>query len=90
VLIEVDPVKDAANIRKHGISLGCFTEMDFDATLSGIDARHSTGTETRWVFVGPIAGRLWIAVVTYRGSVTRVISLRPASRKERRMYGDRT
>jgi uncharacterized DUF497 family protein len=90
MLIEVDPAKDAANIRKHGISLGRFTEMDFDATLSGVDAQHSTGTETRWIFFGPISGQLWVAVVTFRGSVTRVISLRPASHKERRMYGDST
>lgn len=64
--------------------------MDFDATLSGVDARHSTGTEARWVFVGPIDGRLWVAVVTFRGTLTRVISLRPASRKERRLYAERT
>ena len=71
MLIEVDPVKDAANQKKHDIALGRFFDMDFDVTLSAPDTAHSTDTETRWIFLGPIDGRLWVGVVTYRGTVTR-------------------
>lgn len=87
---DVDPVKDAANVTKHGISLWRLADMDFDVALSAIDERHSTAAETRWVFVGPIDGRLHTGIVTYRRGATRVISLRRASRKERRLYGQST
>ena len=47
---------------------------------------HSSVTETRWSYLGPIDGVLHVGIVTYRGSATRVISLRRASRNEREQY----
>ncbi len=86
--IEVDPKKDARNKGKHGIALTRFEEMDFETALSAVDEAHSTPDETRWTFVGWIEGRLFTGIVTYRGMQTRVISLRPASRKERKLYAE--
>lgn len=86
--IEVDPNKSASNERKHGIALGRFAEMDFETALSAVDVAHSTPDETRWTFVGRIDGRLFTGIVTYRGTEIRVISLRPASRKERKWYAE--
>ena len=85
-----DSTKEAENVRRHGISLYRFPDMDFARAVSAVDVRHSTPTETRWIFTGPIEGRLYVGIVTYRGERTRPISLRPASRKERRLYGEAT
>lgn len=81
-----DPAKDASNQKKHGVSLARFAEMEFERALSARDDAHSDDEE-RWIFIGPIDGRLMVGVVTYREEDTRVISLRPASRSERSSYG---
>lgn len=78
-----DPVKEAANLAKHHISLTRLDDMvDFDIIP---DSQHS-GAEPRFHAVGLIDGQLWTGVFTYRAGHRRPISLRRASRKERRMY----
>ena len=84
--LEFDSVKNGMNLRKHGISLDRFGDMDFDAALVAEDVSHSGVTETRWSYLGPIDGVLHVGIVTYRGNATRVISLRRASRNERELY----
>ena len=44
--------------------------------------------EERWVFFGLIDGVLHSAVITFRGDTYRIMSLRHASRRERRLYGE--
>ena len=88
MLIEFDPVKDAKNRANHdGISLGEYAAMDLAAAIAFDSPRHG---ESRTVQVGPIAGRLHVAVVAYRGAVTRVISLRKANPREERWYAQAT
>jgi uncharacterized DUF497 family protein len=84
--LEFDPAKNGTNLLKHGISLDRFADMDFDAALIAEGVAHSTATETRWIALGPIDGVLHVGIVTYRGDATRVISLRRASRSERKQY----
>jgi hypothetical protein len=84
--VEFDAVKNGTNIRKHGISLERFGDTDFDAALVAEDVAHSTATERRWIYLGPIDGVLHVGIATYRGNATRVISLRRASRNERKQY----
>jgi uncharacterized protein len=84
--LEFDPVQDGSHLRKHGISLDRFGDLDFVSALVAEDVAHSTAAETRWIFVGPIDAVLDVGVVTYRGEITRVISLRRASRNERKQY----
>jgi uncharacterized DUF497 family protein len=84
--VDFDPVKNGANLRKHGIPLDRFGDMDFTAALVAQDVAHSTAAEARWIYVGPIDGVLHVGIVTYRGDATRVISLRRASRNERKQY----
>jgi uncharacterized protein len=38
--IEFDPVKDASNQAKHGVSLALAAELDWDAALVWVDARY--------------------------------------------------
>ena len=86
-LIQFDPAKDAANVKKHGISLVRFADMT--DRLVAPDPGHSK-LEPRWIVVGKIDQRIYVAVVTDRANQVRVISLRPASRKERLHYGETT
>ena len=87
MLIEFDPAKDAGNRAKHGIGLGDYALMAQELTIEKRSPRHG---EQRSVKVGPIAGRLHVAVVTYRGETTRVISLRRANARERELYEEAT
>ena len=86
-LIQFDPSKDTANVKKHGISLARFADMT--DRLVAPDMRHSN-LEPRWIVVGTIEQRVYVAVVTDRAKQVRVISLRPASRKERLHHGEAT
>lgn len=83
-MLEFDPVKDADNLRKHGISLGRFADMDETTWLSARDDRRDYGEER--IFFGLIDEILYCAVITIRGENHRIISLRQASRRERELY----
>ena len=50
------------------------------------DGRARTEDETRVMVIGRIETRVWSAVITYRGENVRIISVRPASRKEVEIY----
>ena len=43
--------------------------------------------EPRFLVVGRMAGKHWTAVITYRGTSTRIISVRRARKKEVELYG---
>jgi hypothetical protein len=82
-VLQFDPTKDAENRRKHRIGLARFADMR--AIFIVPDPTHSA-VEARYAAYGVIEGRVYQAVLTYRGTDERVISLRPASRRERRLY----
>ena len=54
------------------------------------DPGHSAQEARHFAFGRTDAGRLLAVVFTVRGSVLRVISARPMSRRERRAYGQAT
>jgi len=87
VLIEFDPLKDAANIAKHGVSLRDAERFDWDTALEREDDRFDYG-EVRFIAIGLIDGRLHVMVFTEgsQDDVVRVISLRPAEKHEKRFY----
>ncbi|MCP4658260.1 MAG: BrnT family toxin [bacterium] len=83
--IEWDEEKRQENIRIHGFDfVGAEAIFDGD-TLTIEDTRRDYG-ERRWVTVGMFEGRLVVLVHTERGDVIRPISLRKATRYERRTY----
>ena len=84
-MIEFDPVKDARNIAERGISLAAAETLFVGFVLERIDARREYG-ETRVFAIGEIDGREFVCVYTRRSEATRIISLRPANRKERNAY----
>jgi uncharacterized protein len=82
VLIAFDPVKDASNLAKHGVSLALAERFDW---LTGrvLPARTVDG-ELRWKLIVLFEGIVYSAIFTRRADVYWIISLRHASRKERR------
>lgn len=85
VKIDYDPVKEAANLAKHGISLSRAADMQILAVLE--DERWPYG-ETRLRAFGLIENTAYCLVFTERNGVIRAISLRRARAKEVRRYVD--
>lgn len=84
-MIDFDPDKDAGNLARHGISLAAAEMLLAGFVVERIDDRHDYG-ETRIIATGEIEGREFVCVYTRRSEAIRVISLRPAKRKERDVY----
>jgi uncharacterized protein len=80
-----DPEKDAANLAKHGISLGAARDLNWDAMVARFDVRRNYG-EARAIGYVPMGNRLYCVVYTDRGDVRRIISLRKAGKKEIEKY----
>lgn len=83
--IEFDPVKDAANQTKHGVSLSVAGELDWEAALLWIDDRFEYG-EMRMIALAPKTEILYYVAFVDRGEARRVISLRRANRREVKHY----
>ncbi|MCH8522821.1 BrnT family toxin [Glycocaulis sp.] len=83
---EWDEAKNRANREKHGISFEEAVGL-FAGKYVLIPARSGPEGEERWKAVGPLRNRPVIVVVhTDRSGRVRIMSVRPASRKERRRY----
>jgi uncharacterized DUF497 family protein len=84
---EWDGNKAKANIAKHGVSFEEASTAFADAqSLTIADPLHSK-IEDRYVTLGAsYRGRLLVVVHTERGDDIRIISARPASRRERLTY----
>jgi len=83
--IEFDPVKEAANQTKHGVSLSIAGELDWEAALVWIDERFEYN-ETRMIALAPKTNILYYVAFIDRGELLRIISLRRANRREVKHY----
>ncbi len=83
--IEFDPVKDAANLLKHGVPLALASELDWDAALVWVDERYDYG-ELRMIALAPATGILYYVAFVEREKARRIISLRRANRREVKHY----
>ncbi len=83
--IEFHPSKSAADVAAGRPGFEAVEEFDWTAAFVVRDDRFDYG-EDRFIALGPINGVLHSVVFTPRGTNIRVISLRIASRKERRRY----
>ncbi|MEN3334018.1 MAG: uncharacterized protein V7641_3383 [Blastocatellia bacterium] len=84
---EWDEQKAEQNLKKHGVSFQEASEV-FSDPLSAIipDARHSA-RENRFLAIGhSISGQILFVVFTEREVRIRIISARPATRGEVRIY----
>jgi len=84
--LEWDKTKNRANIRKHGLDFADAEEVFRGVLLAEADTREDYG-ERRWSGLGQIRGRTVKIVFSERDPETiRIISLRKATRHERKAY----
>ena len=84
---EWDPVKAVANEGKHGVTFDEASAVFGDIfSVSGRDLEHSVGENRLLTFGLSNHGRVLVVSHTDRGGVIRIISARPATRKEKRIY----
>ncbi len=85
--------KRKENLKKHGVDFAGVQRFDWETAATAIDDREDYG-ELREVAKGFIGTELHVLVFTARedddGEIIWVISLRRATRKERRDYGQET
>ena len=84
---EWDTAKAAENLVKHGVSFEEAATV-FRDTLSatGADPDHSLGEERYITFGVSRSGRLLVVAHIERGDTIRIISARPATPGERKIY----
>jgi hypothetical protein len=82
---EWDEDKARRNVEKHGVTFEEAAEAFFDPFYQTGDA--SVNDELRDFVLGySLAQRLLLVIYTERGERTRIISARPATRAERKLY----
>ena len=81
---EFDAAKSEANRAKHGIDFVLAQSLWNDPMLLEVPAK--TDDEPRFLVIGQIDGKHWSAVITYRGSNVRLISVRRARTEEVALY----
>ena len=83
---DFDPKKDAANLKKHGVSLSEGDGVLNDPLAITVEDESAEG-EQRFVTIGMnVFGSLTVVVHTTRSDEVRIISVRKADPKERRAY----
>jgi uncharacterized protein len=83
--ITFDEAKDALNKSKHGVSLSEAEKLEWDDALIWQDTRRDYG-EVRMIALGAIGERLFCVVYVDRKEALRIISLRKANNKEKKLY----
>ncbi len=86
---EWDEAKDRANVAKHGVGFQTAKRIFESVVLTRPDSRRDYGEE-RHISVGQVGPAVLVVAHTRRGARLRLISARPASRKERKAYHEHT
>ena len=82
---EWDPAKARANLPKHGVRFADAVAALEDARA--ISVRDGDADEERWVTIGMDSlARILVVVYTWRDERVRLISARPATRREAQQY----
>ncbi|SOB77824.1 hypothetical protein SAMN04488490_3654 [Marinobacter sp. LV10R510-11A] len=81
---EFDEAKSQTNLDKHGIDFVAAQRLWKDPNL--LEIRAKSEGEPRFLLIGKIGERHWSAVVTYRESRIRLISVRRSRKKEVELY----
>lgn len=79
-----DEKKSISNLNKHGIDFVTAQELWNDPDL--IEIQATSNTELRFLLIGRIENKHWSAVITYRGNVIRLISVRHSRKSEVEFY----
>lgn len=73
------------NLDKHGLDFEDAEKVFSRPVVIAPDARHDYG-EPRYKALGELDGVVVYIAFTHRGDAVRIISMRPANRKEREAY----
>lgn len=84
ITFEFDEAKSQANLLKHSINFVDAQALWDDPRLLEIPAK--TEDEPRYLMIGLINGKHWSAVITYRGTNIRLISVRRSRIEEVALY----
>jgi uncharacterized DUF497 family protein len=79
VEFEFDPRKSATNKAKHGID---FVEAQALWRSKHVRLPAKDVSEKRYMVIGAIAATYWSAIITYRGAMIRIISVRKSRPSE--------
>jgi len=84
---EWDSAKAVENLTKHGVSFQeAATVFRDPLSASGADPDHSIGEERFITFGVSTSGRLLVVAHTEDGDTIRIITARPATAAERKIY----
>ena len=83
-VFEFDEAKSQSNFSKHGIDFVDAKLLWSDPRLLEVPAR--TEEEPRFLIIGIINEKYWSAVITYRGTNIRLISVRQSRNEEVALY----
>jgi uncharacterized protein len=83
---EFDPVKDAINQTKYGLSFTAAKYIFEDVGLAILPSLREIDGEPRFKVIGHINGRLHTLVFVWRGTICRCISLRRSNDNEQKFY----
>jgi len=86
--IEFDGTKRAETIKTRGLDMARAEEVFAGATLTVEDDRQDYG-EVRCITIGFLDEAMVVLVWTRRDDAHRIISMRRANERERRLYGPR-
>ena len=85
---EWDKEKSRSNFKKHGIDFETARKIWLDENRIEIEAPYPI--EKRWIVIGSIEGKVWTAIYTIRDDAVRIISVRRARSKEKKIYEKET
>jgi len=83
-----DEKKSRANLRKNGLSFEDAKIAFAGDTVTFTDDRSDYG-EKRYITLGDLVGRVVVIVHTLRGETIRIISMRKANGREKKIYQER-
>ena len=81
---EYDQQKSVSNKEKHGIDFEEAQALWDD--VNAVELKINYVAEPRFLVIGMLEGKVWTAVITYRGDNIRIISVRRARKNEVRTY----
>ena len=84
ISFEFDQIKSLSNLEKHGIDFVQAQNLWDDPDLLEIPAK--TSDEPRFLLIGRINQKHWSAIITYRQSNIRIISVRRSRKEEVDLY----
>jgi len=80
-----DENKRSKTLKERGLDFAEMDSFDWDNALT-LEDHDSDSGETRFISIGWLINTLVVAVWCSRDETTRIISLRRASRRERKLY----